>query len=757
VRDGQRLVGLNTATREGGGDVIPISYPALREWQDQAASFDGIVGYKPARLSVRAAGEDLGEPVWAQLVSGNYFDVLGVRPALGRGFLPDEEGRAAPVAVIGDAYWKRRFGADPAIVGRHVTVNGVDVTIVGVAPPRFAGVFVGLGFDMWLPVTTQELLAPGTQSLTSRGNRWLQAFGRLKPGVTIELARTEMAALAPRLSEAGGESPVMGAKVVWMRDQFVGSLLSPVFAALVGVAALVLLTACANVGNLMLARAASREKEIGVRLALGAGRWRVVRQLMVESLLLAALGGGAGLLLSLWWRDALAALVPPVSQPVLIPVGMDARVIALAFALTLATALLFGLVPALRASKPDLVPVLKDEARSGVARGSRLRTGLAVAQMAFSFVSLVSAGFFLRGLAEAQAIDVGYADPGHVLLVTTDMSVVGADEAGGLAAADRLLEGARALPGVESASVSTMVPLGFGGHSYSSVSPEGYEPAPNEDVQAERVLVGDGYFAAAGVPILEGRALDATDAPDGMRVAVVNEAFARKFWPGREALGRHFDTGRGRTTVVGVARDAAYRDLGEAPYPVMYLPLSQRYAPAFTLHVRTSGDPKALVEPLRAEFARVDPNLPFLDARTMREHFGASTFVQYVGASTLGAFGTMALLLAAVGLYGVLSYAIAQRGREIAIRVALGATPRDVLSIVAGQGLRVVALGLAAGALLALGAGRLLGNKVVGVSADDPTTFVAVALVLGVVAALACLVPALRSLRVDPATVLKSQ
>jgi predicted permease len=341
--------------------------------------------------------------------------------------------------------------------------------------------------------------------------------------------------------------------------------------------------------------------------------------------------------------------------------------------------------------------------------------------------------------------------------VTTDLGLAGLDEARSLAAVDQLLERVRALPGASSATVASMVPLGFGGHSFSSVRVEGYVPAPNEESTIERVVVGDGYFETVGVPILEGRAITAGDTLDQMPVAVVNEAFARRYWPGQPAIGRRFDLGFGPTTVVGVARNAAYRDLGETPYPLAYLPLRQRYAPGITLHVRTAGDPRALAEPVRAELARVSADLPFLSPRTMADHFGASTFVQSLGASMLGAFGSLALVLAAVGLYGVLAYTVAQRGREIAIRVALGAAPGDVLRLVVAQGLRVTAVGLVVGAVLALGAGRLLRGQLLGVPPTDPLTFASIALLLSAVALVASVVPALRGLRVDPVTALKSE
>jgi predicted permease len=762
VAQADRLVGLNTLNADGSASgAPPLSYPETQDWQARAQSFDGLAVYRPTRLSLRVATETQGEPVWSEFVSGSYFDVLGVRPSQGRMFLPNEEREAAPVAVISHAFWQRRFQSDAGIVGRQIQLNGVNATIIGVAPPGFGGVRVGVAFDLWLPVTLQAQVerAPGGNEdrTRNRGDRWLQGFARLKPGVTVAQANAELNALSLQISAANGESPATGATARLLRQQFLGSLLTPLFAALLAVTGLVLLIACANVANLLLARASLRRREFGIRVALGAGRGQIVRQLLTESLLLAALGGVCGLLVSLWSRDVFALFVPPVPQPVFLPIALNWRVIGFAFALTLLTAVIFGLVPALRAARPDVVETLKDEGRGQSGARSRLRSALVVAQLAFSLVALVCAGLFLRSLGAARTLELGFNNPAQVLLVSTDFNLAGLKDAQAIAASDRLLERVRALPGVTQASFSTMIPLGFGGHSRSGTTIDGYTPAQNERLSIERIIVSDGYFETMGIPLARGRGLTRADQRDGQRVVVVNEAFAARYWPGQEALGKRLDQGPGWATVVGVAKNSAYRDLGEAPYPVVYSALPQRFEPITTLHVRTVNEPKRLTETLRREFAATSADLPFLEPRTLAEHVSASSFIQFIGATMLSVFGVLALLMSAVGLYGVLSYVVGQRRRELAIRMALGAQAGEVLRLILGQGLRLIGIGIGTGLLAALAAGRLLRNQLPGVHPNDPLTFALIAALLIGVALLACWIPARRATKVDPMIALRCE
>jgi predicted permease len=756
VRDADRLVAVNTARADGTGiEADPFSYQTYLDWRDSARSFDGLIAHNIIRLNLRQGEEVQGRPVWGEIVSGNYFDVAGVPAALGRTFTPEEERSAARVTVLSDGLWRSRFGGDKSVVGRRVFLNGADVTVVGVAPRGFHGILASYDMGLWVPVTLQPVLQNGNNRLVDRSARFLQGTARLKPGVTLAQADMELRALASNISQAHGDVPVTAAAVRLMRQRFSGVGFYPLFSGMLCVAALVLLIACANVANLLLARASSRQKEIAVRAALGASRWRIVRQLLTESLLLSLLGGGAGLLLALWAKDFFIVFIPPTPQPYLPGVTMDWRVVVYAFLVTLCAVVLFGLTPALRASRPDPGEALKSEGRGASASHSRLRGALVVVQVAFSVVALACAGLFLHSLRSAQKIEPGFADPSRLLLVATDLNAAGLKPEEGQATADRLIERVRQLPGVAAAGYSTMVPLGFGGHAYANTKVEGYVPAPGEEMSNERVIVGDGYFETMGIPVLRGRAVAAEDRAGTLRVAVVNETFARRYFPGQDPLGRRVDQGQGWATVVGVAQDGKYQTLDEKPAPLVYYALRQWYAPSFTLHVRTTERPRALAEAVRGAFAATDPNLPFLDPRTMAEHMGAATFRQFFSATMLSGFGALALLLVAVGLYGVISYSVAQRTRELAIRIALGASARDVLRLVVRQGLAMTAVGLLVGTGLALAAGRLLQSWLLGASATDPLTFVVIPLLLTLVALAACLAPARRATKVDPTVALR--
>jgi predicted permease len=756
VRDADRLVAVNTARPDGTGlEADPFSYQTYLDWRDSVRSFDGLIAHTLIRLNLRQGDETQGRPVWGEIVSGNYFGVAGVPAALGRTLTPDDERTAARVAVLSDELWRSRFAGDPSVVGRSVRLNGADVTIVGVAPRGFRGILASYDMGLWVPVTLQPVLQNSNNRLVDRSNRFLQGTARLKPGVTLAQADAELRALALRVSQEHGETPVTAAAVRLMRQRFSGVGFYPMFSGLLGVTALVLLIACANVANLLLARATSRQKEIAIRLALGASRWRIVRQLLTESVVLSLLGGVAGLLFAFWAKDFFLFFIPPTPQPYILGLTLGWRVVIYAFLVTLAAVLLFGLVPAVRASRPDPGETLKSEGRGASATHSRLRGALVVVQVAFSVVALVCAGLFIRSLRSAEKVEPGFSDPSHLLLVGTDLNAAGLKPEEGQAAADRLIERVRQLPGVASASYSTTVPLGFGGHYYDNTKVEGYVPAPDEEMSNERVIVGDGYFETMGIPILEGRAITPEDRANSQRVAVVNETFARRYFNGEDPVGKRVDQGQGWATVVGVAKDGKYQQLNETPAPLAYYSLRQWYAPSFTLHVRTTGRPRALVETLRAAFAATNADLPFLDPRTMTEHMGAATFRQFFGASMLSVFGALALMLVALGLYGVLSYAVTQRTRELAIRVALGASATDVTRLVVRQGMTMTAVGLVVGTGLALAAGRLLQSYLLGASEMDPLTLAVIPLILVVVSLLACLVPARRATKVDPMVALR--
>jgi predicted permease len=746
-----RIVAINT---HGPGQASwSVSYPSLRDWRAQSRSLD-IAASAFGQLGLRGEGGTV-ERTWTALASGNYFDVLGIRPALGRLLTLRDEDERAGVVVLGYAYWQRRFAGDSAIVGRHLLFNGHDLEVIGVAAPRFGGTIIGLQFDAFTPVTLLPMLT-GQSGMDGRQNQFMDAVGRLRAGWTLAQARQELDGLAKRISvETGDGDSRNGAFVKPLTDEGAAAFLRPVLIALLGVTGLVLLIACANVANLLLARAIARRREIGIRLALGAGRWRLVRQLLTESLALGLMAGGVGVLVAYWSRDLFASLVPPAPFPVSLEFIVDGRVLLFALGVTLAAAMVFGLFPALQASNPALVPTLKDEIGGGPAHRSRLQSALVISQVALSLVSLVCAGLFLRSLQASREADVGFTGPEHVLLVSTDLQLAAVPDSQRVALTARLLERLRAVPGVAAASLSMTSPLGFGGSSSQGVAPDGYVPQRDENMSVQYYVVGSDYFRAMGIPVLQGRGIERADVAGALDVAVVSERFAQRFWPGQDPVGRRFRRSGVWRTVVGVAKQGKYQSLTEPARAMIYIPFAQEPRSDFDVIVRAPGDPKALTRAARQAFQDVKADLPFLDVRTMAEHMQAALFVQTLGATMLVALGAMALLLSAIGIFGVLSYHVGQRTREIGVRVALGAGRRDVVGMVVGRAMRLVAVGLSGGLALALGAGQLLRSQLIGVGPRDPVTFLGIASLLAVVALAASWMPARRAARVDPMVALR--
>jgi predicted permease len=740
-------------------DPRSTSYPDYVDLRDRNETLAGLVAFDMAPLSWTAA--DQTERVWGCLVSGNAFEVLGIRAALGRTFLPEEDRTpgAAPVAVVSFGFWKRRLGGDPAVIGSKARFNGHDFTIVGVAPEGFAGPFVGLSFDVWIPMMMQTRVVPGDR-LAQRGHRWLEVLARLRPGVELQQAQAALDNTARQLAREHPETNAgQGARLLpmWRSPWGAPEIFRPVLAVLMGVVGLVLLIACANVANLILARSAGRAREIAIRLSVGASRGRLMRQLLTESLLLAGLGGAAGLFLALWSSGLIEAFLPPTHLPVGVAPVVGGREFLFALGLTGLTGVVFGLAPALQATRPDVASALKDEAGGGLAGGrhrSRLRSALVVAQVALSLLLLVSAGLFLRSLYNAHAVDPGF-DPKGLFLGSVDLLPNGYDEARGLAFYRGLLQRVEALPQVRSASLARRVPLGFDGRSDTTVSIEGYEPGPHEELNLEYNTVGPRYFETMGIPLEAGRDFTAQDGPEAERVAIVNDAFVRRYWPEVEPLGRRIRAGGRWLKVVGVIRSIRQHSLGEAPYPFLYWPLLQDWRPAAVLHVRASAEPAVLFADLRHEVQRLDANLPLFDLKPMSEHFRIAVFTQRMSGTLLALFGLLALALAAVGIYGVMAYSVSLRTHEIGLRMALGAQAQDVLRLVVGQGLRLTLLGVAIGLAGALGVTRLVRGQLLGVSPTDPATFVAVALLLGAVALLASYLPAQRAARLDPLVALR--
>jgi predicted permease len=737
------------------GDLWGVSYPDYLAWRDGTRSFEGIAAQTMVELGFSVGGRRVR--VWGAATSWNLFEVLRLRPALGRTFRPEDETAAAPKAVISHRLWRSLFHGDSLVVGRHIEINGHDATVIGVAPFRFAGADAGLNVDVWILAQDYELVSCSPGTVTSRTGRIFAGFARLRPGMTVEEARRDVTAVQQRVAGMYQESRGTTAVVTPVQGWHAALWLPHVSAALLAVTLVVVLVACANVANLLLARAASRQREIGIRLAVGAGRARLVRQWLLESGVLALGGGTLGLLLAVFGKELILP-APASDLPIGSEIFIDVRVVAFTLALTGAATLLIGLVPALRASKVDLVTALRGGAAGGASGRGRLESALIVSQVALSLVSLVFAGLFVRGAQRVLAADTGMRDPHQVLLFNQRLYIAGYTCATGPAFTERMLARVRAVPGVRTASVATFVPLGVSSPMAApGVRAESDSGPVVESGGVSFSGVGADYFETVGTPIVRGRGITRADGPAPRRVAVVNESFARRFWPGADPLGRRIHFFGAWWEVVGVARDARYTRLEGPVQPFVYLPMAQYYWPDFALLVRTGGDPRALGESLRRALAELDPRLPYGEGRTLVAHIEASTWEQRLGAWTLGTTGALALFLCAVGLYGMLAYTVAQRTREFGVRIAIGARAMDVFSLVVGPVMRLTWIGLALGVALAFGAERLLRNRMLGVGPPDAIVVGAVAALLAAVALLAAWLPARRAARVNPVIALEAE
>jgi putative ABC transport system permease protein len=758
VTDPDRLVVFAEKSLSGG--YTSTSYPDYVDFRDRNEALSGIFIQDTQTMSLSTG--DRADRVFGAIVSGNYFDVLGAQAARGRTFLPEEDRTPGshPVAVLSHGLWQRKFNSDPHLVGNTVTLNGQQFTVLGVMPEEFVGTFVGLSTDLWVPIMMEERFVAGRDRLTSRGDHWLQAMARLRPGVSIDQARANLEVIAGQLASeypatnAGRSATVMR---VWESPWGAQFVLRPVLIVLTAVVALVLLIACANVANLLLARAIGRRKEIAVRLALGASRIRLIRQLLTESVLLACLGGVGGLAAAFWSSDILMAFVPPTDMPVKLATNLDWHVLGFTLAVSVVTGFVFGLAPALQASNPDLVTALKDESGRVAGGGKgRLRSLLVVAQVALSLVLLVAAALFLQSFRNGHTIDPGF-NPDNVMIASYDLFPNGYDTDRGRIFHRQLLQRVEALPGVETATIAHRVPLGFGGSNSTTVRVDGYEPRPNEEMSVEYNNVGRDYFRAMQTPLVEGRDFTAQDDDHARRVLIINETMARRYFLGQSPLGRQVRIGNNGWEVVGVARDGKYRALNEDPRPFMYMPIAQSYRPEAALTVRSSGDPAAMMAAVREAVRQMDANLPLFEVMTIREYMSAAVFIQRIAATLLGLFGGLALLLATIGLYSVMAYSVSQRTHEIGVRLALGAKPRDVLKLVVGHGMRLAIIGVAVGVAAAFGLTGLMSSLLFGVSPGDPLTFGSISLLLVAVALAACYVPARRATRIDPTVALRYQ
>ena len=770
VRDISQLVELDTIdikTHVGfaNGTKLGLSFRNFQDYQTQNQVLSAVTCILGTPLTWSGGAE--ARQVNGQMVSANYFEVLGLEPAAGRFFLPDEDTKLSGnnVAVISYSFWANKLGSDKNEIGKALTLNSMPYTIIGVAPKGFKGTFTfGSAEEIWIPTSMYPQILTGFAKEFFNDRRFLNALavGRLKPGIGLNQAEASLKTIASQLEkdfpkDNGGRSialtPLTEAAVgVNLHDQI--SLAGTMLMTVVG---LVLLIACANLANLLLARAARREKEMGLRAALGAGRPRLIRQMLTECVLLSLLGGATGLAIAYVGRTVLWSFRPPFIQQDDIDLSLDSHVLLFTLGISLLTGLLFGVAPAFKASVPDLADTLKTGGRGGsIGWGrSRLRSLLVISEIALSLVALVGAGLFIRSMRDAQKMDPGF-EAKNLFMLAFDLGALHYEEGRGQQFLRSAVERANAVPGVKAVAVASNFPLGVG--FARTVFPEGEDESTGYRgtlTQLDDISVG--YFDALRIPLIRGRLFTDADRKETASVAIINEAMARKFWPDQDAIGKrfHFFGDTPLREVVGIARNSVVNAIGEVPPPLVYLPVAQDYAPAATLQVQTTAKPEAVIAGVRAQIQSLEPNLAITNVQTIGQIIDQGLWAPEMGAALLSLFGGLALLLAAVGVYGVLAYSVTQQTREIGIRMAMGAERRNVLALVVGQGLKLTGAGLALGLTFALALTRQLSSLLFGVSAYDPVTYAGVTLVLVSVALLACYVPARRATRVDPLVALR--
>jgi putative ABC transport system permease protein len=744
-----------------------MSYPDYLDYRNQSTSFTGLAAEDMVQAAIDS--ENQNDVIWGQVVSANYFDVLNVTPALGRGFLPDEDKTigANAVVVLSHSFWQRRLGSDPNIVGKVVQLNNRAYQVIGIAPEKFIGTKFALALDFWVPISMTEDLRRSPGMLTERGSHWMNVIGRLKPGVSIAQASAEMNAIAARLNQAYPDTRAntTQAKVMTEIDgrwEDMGGVFKSAGAIAMAIVGLILLIACANVANLMLARAAARRKEIGIRLALGANRARLIRQLLTESLLLSLIGGSLGLLLAFWVTDLMQGFVPVIEYNIVSNFfAIDTRALLFTLAITLATGLIFGLAPAWHSSNPDVVPVLKGAAEvapQGKRRTFTLRNMLVVAQVSLSLVVLVCGALFIKSFRKAQTMDPGFNNA-NGLIISLSPTLIGYEEEQSRNFYRQALERVSHVPGVEAATYARPLPLGDSSNSNGPILKEGETLARGSAGRnIMYTVVSSGYFKTMQIPFVEGRDFDDRDTRKTQRVIIVNERMAEMLWPGESVIGKHVFIGpesHDAIEVVGVVKTGKYRNLAEDPKPFFYYAMGQLRPTTMAMIIRGSVDPRSLVAPIRSQIQALDRRVPMFAVKTMAEHMTYALWAPNMAASFSLAFGVLAILLSAVGLYSVMAYVVSQRTREVGIRMALGADRSDVMKMITRQGMRLAAIGVGIGLVLALALARVLSSLLIGVSGYDVPTFLLVPAMLAAVALVACYLPARRATKVDPLIALR--
>ena len=742
-------------------DPRPFSYPDYLDLRDHNKSFSGLIAADLRSLNL--TGNKAPQRVWSTMCSANYFDVLGVRPVLGRGFLPAEDTKAgsAPVAVISYRLWQTRYGGDPNIVGQTISLNKLPFTVIGVTPPVFQGTQTGLRTDLWVPLLGGERLISTRNLIDERDAMWLMVLGRLRPGVTAQQGQSELNTLMQQLvtqyPEAHQGRNDVKAFPLWRAPYGANGYLYLLLPTLMAISGVVLLLACANVANLLLVRSVARRREMAIRMAIGASRWRLVRQLLIESLVLSLAGGALAMLITTWSAGTFGSFIPPTSIPVFMDVHVDRVVLLVTLIVSVLTGVIFGILPALRSSNLAPVAVLKEDSgsASGGRNKARLSSALVVMQMALSLLLLVCAGLFIRSFENAQRADMGF-NPEHVLLGSVDLFSAGYTKEQGIEFDRQLLAKLAAVPGVQSVSMASWVPLGFE-LSSSITQPEGYVAQPHESMDVPNANVGPNYLHTMQIPVVEGREFTPEDKEGSQPVVVVNQEFVWRYWPGQDAIGKKLNADGMNFTVVGVARNSNYNNLHEAAEPFFFVPIYQDYARGPIFHLRVAGNPLAYTGALERAVHELNADMPVLDESSLATRVQVASTGTRIAGTFVGAFGLLALILAAVGIYGVIAYTTRERTREFGIRLALGAQRGDVLKLVLVQGLQMTLAGLALGCVLALVSTRFLQSTLFRVTATDAVTYMTVAVLLAVVAMAACWIPAWRAMRVDPMVALRYQ
>jgi len=746
-----RVANTNRQTRQWLVDATPASF---LDWRARNHSFTGMAAFRSPSLVL--AGGDHPERVDGAVVNANFFDVLEVKPSIGRGFVGTDEGPGAPrVAILSDGLWRRRFGARTAVIGETVRVNDEPATIVGVMPP---GIDYPDKAELWIPphwrVPDDPLLGPGKDPSAQRSHGYFLVVARLKPGVSIEAAQADMDAVALGLErEYPDDLRNVGVQLMSLRTDLVADV-RPTVRLLFAAVAVLLLIVTANVSGLLIARSTSRHQEIALRVAIGASRARVVAQLLTESLLLAAAGGACGVILAMWLVGPLVALSPD-SLTVAGDIRIDGSVLLFSLAVSVAAGLFFGLAPARQLARIDVHGDLKQSGRTGSGSGQRrARSALVAAEIALSLVLLVAAGLTVRSFIRLQHVSAGFSTD-HIVTVAITPSAVSYPTAAQRADLyERTLDALRAIPGVEIASATSRLPLAPG-NSARGLNIPGVPP--NTPTDANYRTATPDYFRAMGIPLLSGRVFSDADREGRPPVAVVSASVAQRFWPDQDPIGKQFSIDDPKITIVGVVGDVHAASLDAPVRPTVYVPYRQDAFPFMTFVMRTAADPTAIAGPIRQAIWQVDKEQPVGDVMTMDQRLSESLWRRRFGVTLLTAFGVVAVALAAIGLYGVLAFIVAQRRREIGVRMALGATAREVIVDVMGHGLRLAFVGVAIGIALAIAVTRLMQTLLYGTSATDAATFAAVATLLIVIAAGASALPALRASRLDPLVALREE